>query len=1271
MSQKDKTMNEEQSPHNEWAAALEAALQQSPYWNALPMKGELVDLCKASLGGTDFAFKWLHQLLENTTASIELEASHAQSSKLERLYFESVANARRGSRSSLSFAYPLFIAPKEDAPFEYVAAPVFIWEVSLEPSPHRAHTWVLERKTQHTVSYNKLLSRFLKDKHGIQPSHYFKSIIGKHQVNRDSVSQICNTIAVQLGFSGNLSSLAVQPCPDNAEIATFDELPTIHWSGVFGTFPEQEVGKLEKLLALPSVQAALPASFQRHPFGVFLSNPYQQAVLRNADRRVQVVMGTGGTGKTYTVSNLISNALSNGARCLVLGSDVSNLQHIQRNLMAMGVQRLSFVVKNPYIDKSVLLETLKGAKEYAGKTPAFDKPAFEAQLEKNLFEYQKLDKNRAELNATVFGTENWTETVGLFLACHGQEPRELLNSQLNPRDFQFTFREHDRINEELQRTEALFEHIGTLKHPLNNLHAEVFTLKPLAEAREWVGERLKYFRGKAERLLHRYITQKASYSEALKDSYVKHYEALKQQIAHIRQLRSLHNLSYGAEFLEESNALLSLVGRFSKKHQKAKMAKAEVVDAYQKLVSQYNAQPFFEYKFSTINLGNAHLLEKNLLDFDKSLEEWRERIPSIVEVETTRLNLHTLQPHLPFKDVVEDLETGHEQLIDEINDAKLYHENMVHNNNTIAKRQKNIEDIIDQLETSDLNLRDFGQFYRWQSQWLQLPEQSKKIVRAIVKVKPQNWSAAFGSWYLHHVLDANYSESILRTDNQLDSFNLMFERLKQLLPVQIQALWSERQHNALKSVKKEDKGAVEALFAKQHADLNNEQDLSDLFARHHELISEFLPALLMPAALANELLPNQQGLFDLLIIDNAHRELATDYVGLLPLAHRAVIFGDPDADLLEGDSLLSYAQQLADASTSLPIRQRDDIRGIGDFKNTFTTSCPTVAALDALPISNVFVEYVEGRYDDGSATNPFEAERCLALLDLARKKGNGEFPAIGIVCYTMQQKYFIMRKILETKQQREVQSQRLADLEKSGLKVLHVSEVAAGQFEQLIVSLVYGPNDLKGKLTLDLGTIRDEYGRVALNAVLDANIGDMYFCHSLPQSFFQESFVGRYVGWKALANFLHFQMLNSWEQQRFLEAARTQRPTPSAGLPSDFAQEVFAYLQPYFEKDRLKTRSVASAFTRCSLTVQPLSNYQRPVIILCDGICIGTPASAPIWERDTVRSLLAQGNDVVKTSSFHWWKDPKAEARRLAGQIIKLEKAREEKQEGVHSRAFS
>src|SRR5690606_9409529 len=134
---------------------------------------------------------------------------------------------------------------------------------------------------------------------------------------------------------------------------------------------------------------------------------------------------------------------------------------------------------------------------------------------------------------------------------------------------------------------------------------------------------------------------------------------------------------------------------------------------------------------------------KNLRAFDHEFASWKEKLEDLIHEESIRLNSKTTHSSLGLKEEIAQLEYSLDELLEELNEAKLYQKQFENKTLTVSKRQRYLESIIEQMETTHLHLREFDQFYQWQSQWLQIGEVGQKVIKALVKVKPANWTAAF------------------------------------------------------------------------------------------------------------------------------------------------------------------------------------------------------------------------------------------------------------------------------------------------------------------------------------------------------------------------------------------------------------------------------------------------------------------------------------------------------------------------------------------------
>ncbi len=1255
-------MNFDAKQVQKWQQLAYDDIRKGIYFNALPIISEdRVDIGEIDESGNDFTYRWVKELLDMGNGfKLDIKAYHKSLTDIERLYFNAQTHRKNHSRNALAFGYPLFIDIAPASPTGYMVAPLFIWEVSLEPKT--PGVWTLNRKRDHNLSYNHLLVNRLVEKYSLKDiEQRFRKLIYGRQLTRQSLSEFGNSLAVNLEISGNISSIATQACPTLDQLNLFDNFPIIRWSGTLGIFPLQKIDKKERFNTLnPKGVALKTVSARKHEFGILPSDPNQKNILVNLDKSdLMVVQGAKGTGKSYLITNLISNLLSNGQRCLILASNTNSLSSIQRNLMNLGLQRLSYIFKDPRVDKLTMINSIKGIPSFKGKSTVFDENEFNVILEKTKRQHQDLEQNHQLINQVAFGTDNWTETVGRFLSNNRQEGRELLNTQLNPKDFDFVFREQDRLSQNIARSESLFSSIGTINHPLTELNGAIFEAQSSEDLKTRIEANVNYFKQKSEQLLHRYITQTADYNETLKDNYFIHFEELKNEIKEVKEFILTESSKYGTEFSESSNTKLKMFGVFSKKIQTIRQSRNQLLQKYQQLISAYNQRQYFDYKFAEIPDGNVSLIKREVEDFEHTIEDWKNRIPSIVDIESNRLNIHTVHPHLDYKGRISDLEYQHDLLIDEINEAKLFDEWINNNNNTIAKRQKHIEKLAESLEHIELNLRDFDTFFPWQKNWLSLSEQERKIIRAIVKVKPKSWLSAFESWYFHHCLQNKYvHKTVDKNKRESNEFLSNYEQLRQQMSNQIQHHWSKHHSTVVDKLRKENHFAHQLIFSKNSYTLSKENTLSEIFSKSIAEISNFLPVMMMSSHAAGVLLPHLEGVFDYVIVEDGENIPTHDIIDLLDIGKHAIITGDSFAMTQIDGNILDFAQEQTPKTYPLSIHHQNLSNDIFLFKNEiFYNGQLRNRKLNSAKVASSFLELVGGEYDITTKTNRAEVDYILDLLAGLQANVDGAYPKIGIICLTTAQRDLFRTEVLSRKQNNAVLSKLLLNLQKSGLEILHIGEIESYAFDISYISLTFGGFEVDENDTVQINLLNQALNKNNTNLLLSSSKEDIYICSSLSRDFTEYfSQHNEHEGLYIISNLTKYLQAESFENKKYILERMKQRILPLSP-PSDsiFVEEVIHYLQPYLEKNRLTNESVLDNTTKTSFMVYPLYDNQPTIVILCDGIQFEAKTGAYHWEKEIVRLAEEQAYKILHTNSYDWWKNPAQEARKLASQIIRID----------------
>ncbi len=1214
----------------------------SIYHNSLPFYLDRADISSVDETDVAFAQQFVKELLQNKL-SLQLNASSLAADKVRHLYFESRNYEKTYGAKTFGFGYPLIVDTYNG---DLLVAPLFNWFLTIEPAQTRVDSWVIKFSDQLHILPNFRIISYLDEKYGLDFRKRMEDMAYGRQMNKQALAQLSHEIATRLHFEEIGSEDEIISSPGIDEIGNFTEKGALHWSGILSLYPPQnsrlhsEELKPEEVLSADT-QAQEPENLV---FPFLPADPEQAAALETIFRhKISVVEGEDALGKTQTIVNLLLNALSNGQKCLVVSERAPALKFTQNMLARTGLNQLNFLLDDALNDKIPLMELLRVAAS-GGKSATLNEDEFQLKKNKYIREKAKADAAYKAVKTKVFGAHDWTETVGLFLASNRIEGKELLASQLNAGDFEYTSDEYERLKQGILNCQPLFMKVKTLSHPLSNLHHDIFVKNDAGEGLKFVKKQLKLFLEKTAQLQHRYISKTDAYSARLKAHYDQHFEELNDLVSKLSDQMLSYGDQFGNDFREAGSGAFQFPSFFSSRKKQVKKAQSEVSQSYRRILKEYAARQYFDFQFEPCKDGmNIPKTAANLQHFQAALLQWKNKIETQVQDEVMRLNSKTAHPSLDVKEQVTELEYSLDVLLEELNGAKLYQKQLENKTLTIPQRQKYLESIIEQLETTHLNLRDFELFHQWQSSWLELGGLGQKIVRALVKVKPKDWMAAFESWYFSHLL-AKYQSPDLPTDETLvANCAAAWHALKPLILNQISSHWQGRQSAELKNLKRQNKRGYQLVFEKSGSKQSQLLPLDKILEEGFDAVSAFLPVLFVTPHVAMNVLPLKKGYFDFVVFDEANKFSVESATVIAPLGKNIVLFGSNDSYGNE-TSLIQYALENEVASVKVTNRYHPP------------SATPAGEQLDFYHHSvDYHLENVEGRFHELDGTNDVEAQHIIRLLNQIKQTPQRIYPTVGIVTLTVEQRDLISNYLLKLKQQNSLASEKILQLERNGMGVFHIDELFGQQFDIIILSCTFGMVNLKGVMTKKMIFLNTPEGASQVRMLINKPLESLYIVHSIPAEFL-EKFEGK--KWDEgtwllshLINLAEAKIANNKTQVRASMEALGMRQKAKP-VKSVFAHEVRNSLRPYIDEQRL-TRSAHLDDIPLPLSVKPIYEEECPVVIHPDGFFADTTFTSCLWEQEQRDRIKNAGMQYQLVWSANWLKNPVQEARWLASRIIK------------------
>ncbi|HLP94453.1 MAG TPA: PhoH family protein [Saprospiraceae bacterium] len=1218
--------------------------------NAQPAPPMRADLCALS---NDLAIRLVHELLDNRAFDLPLQANPPAGDWINHFYFEARNRERVFGSKNLRIGYPFVLAKLGG---QEVAAPLFLWQVSLEPSQQHADHWQIQRNELHSLQPNYPFFHLLDALYQSDFSKLAHQAVEGNAINVKIFSQLCESVRQQLSLVEDGLPLSIQPFERWEGERSSGRMLWAAVAGIFPSLPRTQVTQP------PAVASDLPvdASGWNHSFTMLPLDPSQRSVMNAIQQNaLTVVEGASGSGKTYLISAIAMNALSNGKKCLVVSKSINSLRRAQKFLLEKGVGECSFVLRDLEGDKLMLADMLRMSADSKNKA-SYNPELFKTVLNKTQREQGKLDQAWTDIHQPFFGQLSFSETVGRFLRANRTEGKELLLSQLNPSDFNYEVEEYEKIVAAIYASEPLFRRFPTLHHPLNRLNHSIFSDYDKDKGKAWTENQVRMLLAKATALHHRFIGQTNDYDESLHDHFEQYYGDLALYIKRIQNGLEDGVIRFGPDFEKPISSSEKLYGVFSEKYKELVAAKEKLGGIFDEMRQAYALRRYFEFDFpAQFDPKNIRKISELTRDFDGALKMWRRRVPAIVREDVRRLNAKSVHSELDYREQIRDLEQALDTFLEEFNATGLYQDALKHDMLTIPKRQEFLEDIIARLEDTQFYLRDFDDFYIWQKHWLSLAPAAQKTVRALCKIKPQNWQAAFESWYLHHLLQKEFRPELQWDEDTLNNVSNYSRELRQMMPGQISTIWQERKNTALKGLKSSFPADYKNWFGKDNRKLSASLRAESLFHKHMQPLTETLPVLLTTPEVALDVVQLSKMAFDVVLVDEGHNIPKQECYHLFELAKHLVVFGDERQDMtpFAEDDILEFCKGIGAQAMHLDYQHQDTPEGWVRFnKIAFGTPFKRIpsgrSALDSTVVVNV-----EGRYDEHAGINEAEARQIIDWLNLIEPTPTNTYPVVGIACATVQQRDLIAAQLLRIRQRKMAGWEKIQQLYLNGLGVYQFAELQGQHVDVLLLSMTHGTTDAQGSLTRHLHFWNTPLGVNQLHVVLTRATQKFYIAHSIPEGLHSvlaadKNFIGTCILSHVVtfADFLQRGERDAAEEQ--LNKMKTLlNYVDSYFEPTVFGEEVELALRPYFEQSQMK-RSAMAAGVRVPLYIQAKGSGEQSSVLAFDGVLAQTALPSYEWEEKLANYFRQQGISFVPVLAASWWRSPKQEARKLASKLL-------------------
>ncbi len=657
------------------------------------------------------------------------------------------------------------------------------------------------------------------------------------------------------------------------------------------------------------------------------------------------------------------------------------------------------------------------------------------------------------------------------------------------------------------------------------------------------------------------------------------------------------------------------------------------------------------------------------------------------------------------------------ELVGELNSISLFKEEK-QQDNTLKKSSESVANIRVRSTMLLEYLRDFRGYFDWRLFVKNLTEAEYRTIGVMVENGIEEWDIAFECWYLNWLLAAKEHNHLPKNDDKIMDFIRAGAELKDKQVKSIVYNWQKRQYQSIRELTRSGINPI-SLFNKKGKKGERRNSLRKIIKSEFELFTDFYPVLMVSPTVCSSLLPLTEGLFDIVIFDEASQLRIEDtYPALLRgkirivsgdsqqmppsnyfLGARAVL--DPSEEDMEDDeetvesfrkadtainladseSLLEYAEKKGYKPSYLKIHYRSQHPALIEFSNSAFYGrrlVPMPAKHAYCPIH--FIE-VNGLYED--QMNRDEAKQVVSiLLNHIKPLSNGKYPSVGIATFNIYQRELILEEIIKARQLNPAHNKKIADLGED-LFVKNLENIQGDERDIIILSTTYGRR-ADSSFRQSFGSISQGIGYKLLNVIITRAKFRLFVCTSVPAEYYNKYPVflqemrnnGRAVFYAYLAYAKAISNRDTPTARSILdqlyencESTKFDIEYDAPGSESPFEDEVYYRLAEHIGQERIVQQYRVGGFRIDMVVLSKITN--QPVIALeCDGAAFHSSTEAYAWDVFRQQQIEQFGFTFVRIWSTNWWYNPIKELKKMVSFIYDYDHNEKAKQEAVVDSVF-
>lgn len=842
---------------------------------------------------------------------------------------------------NFGFGYPLLIKKDAKDSKKFIVAPIFIWSLDITKSNRKNH-WIISKNPDSPIKVNELLISHLNSDMGISIEKLSSDELDDNILSQDEVLQYISNLSKQLNINSDVKDLSINRVPTRNEILS-DLSTQIYFGGVFGLYRSQKESIIESLRQLIenideyNSQDVEITPFQKFTTASFDVDPSQSEIIDTLNNdEFKIIQGPPGTGKSQALSAIISNALANGAKTLVVCEKKTALDVLANNMMKKNLGTFCAVIDDATRDRREIVSRARDLVENNPTVKKFDKTAFENQYKRFIEIRNRVNGAYNASSAPIFGGESFGDIVGKYLTHSSDKNCSSIINATNSMSFAFTPDEFSCIADTVNAGAIIYNDVADAKNnpfymidfstiadrdEKNDVLSRINTsMKIISDAREKIATYNNDNISLYDSDVLNQIKSDLEYisgvdgCNASPDEIVRMFE----KIDNINKQNIIDNVAYDNHAPDKIRVLSQII----------KLGR-DIVDNYEsgikiggkkfdnKNIGMFNrlfsgtsvsaqkyindtAELYRQYRFVSDGFLRYFDLELNLKPWDSyatitdtvsdvtrataSVKKWRDKIYQEIQTICDK-----------FKSLIQQISTASEikQYISDTN-QKIFAQTpgikIATNNDDMNGYKNALDRAYYDMQIAIDNIHDIKKF----AKWARIHDKYPILFDALMCTPTETWHENFIATYYYHLLTNFMSVAPnppMRDDSDIKILGTLYNQLQEQNINMIYNLWHDKRDLAIKKL--ESNYGFNAVFAlKKNQKFGRRLSLRKIIDLDFDAFTTLFPVLMVNPIVANAILPLVPGQFDIVIFDEASQLRIEDVFTSMIRGKYKIIAGD-------------------------------------------------------------------------------------------------------------------------------------------------------------------------------------------------------------------------------------------------------------------------------------------------------------------------------------------------------------------------------------------